>query len=39
MIKTSDRKIRQVLKKLFDLNLTYEDVRNMDDETFLEIFQ
>lgn len=39
MIKTSDRKIRQVLQKMSDLNLTYDDVKNMDDRTFLDFFQ
>lgn len=39
MIKTSDRKIRQVLKRLADLNLTYDDIKNMDDQTFIDLFQ
>lgn len=39
MVKTSDRKIRQVLNRLSDLNLTYDDIKSMDDETFLELFQ
>mgnify|MGYP003294351757 CR=1 FL=1 len=39
MIKASDRKIRQTLKKLADLNLTYDDIKDMDDETFLDLFQ
>lgn len=39
MLKTSDRKIRQVLQRLKDLNLTYDDVKSMNDETFLEQFQ
>lgn len=39
MIKTSDRKIRQIINKLNELNLTYDDVKNMNDETFLELFK
>lgn len=39
MIKTSDRKIRQSINKLNELNLTYDDVKNMNDETFLELFK
>lgn len=39
MIKTSDRKIRQTMNKLNELNLTYDDVKNMDDQLFLELFK
>lgn len=35
----SDRKIRQTINKLNELNLTYDDVKNMNDETFLELFK
>ena len=39
MIRTSDRKIRQVMKRLSELNYTYDDVKDMDDESFLALFQ
>lgn len=37
MLRTSDRKIKQIKDKLDKLNLTYDDVKDMDDETFLDL--
>lgn len=38
MLKTSDRKIRQVLKKIDELNLTYDEIKKMTDEEFINLF-
>ena len=38
MLKTSDRKIRQVLKKIDELNLTYDEIKKMSDEEFINLF-
>lgn len=37
-LKVSDRRVRYTLKKLKELNLTYDDVKDMDDASFDELF-
>lgn len=37
-LKVSDRRVRNVLNKMKDLNLTFDDVKDMDDDSFNELF-
>lgn len=36
-LKVSDQRVRNILKKLKELNLTYDDVKDMDDVSFDEL--
>ncbi len=38
MVRTSDRKIRHVLNRLHELDLTYDDIKDMDDDLFFSKF-
>lgn len=38
MLKTSDRKIRQVLNKLDELNMSYDQIKEMNDADILDLF-
>ena len=37
-LKVSDRRVRNTIRKMKDLNLTYDDIKDMDDDTFDELF-
>ena len=36
--KVSDRRVRNTIQKMKDLNLTYDDIKDMDDDAFDELF-
>ncbi len=37
-LKVSDRRVRNTIQKMKDLNLTYDDIKDMDDDAFDELF-
>ena len=37
-LKVSDRRVRNTLKKLKNLNLNYDDIKDMNDDSFDELF-